>query len=190
MSINLGLTSDIFLRPPSSTTNLTLPPLHAMCQSRICHTPFSGAERVDETGMPLQIRSEVYVNMVIGLVPYTLCDFDQDELAEIKEKGAYTRDFANVFPPLRPARVQRDLRELQDDMSRSLLDACQSDSVAPGQLTLRAIMRALCGRRNINPGGPCTNIPGNIMACVQCACVVTGIIHAPDSHTFMSRRCD
>ena len=72
-----------------------------------------GAERTDSTGMPLIIRSEVYVNSVHFHIPFKLCDLSRGELAEL-EQGPYTKAWEAVLPALQPRAVERTHQRRHD----------------------------------------------------------------------------
>ena len=85
-----------------------------------------GAERTDSSGMPLIIRSEVYVNSVRFHVPYTLCDFSPAELVEL-DQGPYTKAWEEVLPALQPRAVERAELELQQELS-AVSQSCTGSS--------------------------------------------------------------
>jgi hypothetical protein len=110
-----------------------------------------GAERTDSSGMPLIIRSEVYVNSVRLHVPYTLCDFSPAELVELNQ-GPYTKAWEEVLPALQPRAVERAGLELQQEISALVLAAI--GGTPPAAVTLGTIMVALLGYPPADPGGP------------------------------------
>ena len=112
------------------------------------------AERVDAGGMPVQIRSEVYVNTLRCRVPYSLCDFAPEEIQLIQEKGAYTEDFFDIIPYFSPPAVERSLDSMLLELAQLVRRAkirIESEGNTCGP---RAIMRALLAKPNVDPGGP------------------------------------
>ena len=110
-----------------------------------------GAERTDSTGMPLIIRSEVYVNSVRFHVPFKLCDLSRGELAEL-EQGPYTKAWEAVLPALQPRAVERGELELQLELNALVLAAMGATPAA--DVSLRTIMLALLSHPPNDPGGP------------------------------------
>ena len=75
-------------------------------------------ERVDSTGMPMQISHEVYINAIQLAVPAAL-DLSAADVARIKSNhhgSPYTEPFNLVLEPLRPANVQASLIEFARDV--------------------------------------------------------------------------
>jgi len=103
----------------------------------------TAAERVDADGMPIQIRSEVYVNSLRVRVPYTLCDFTLEEVTLIKEKGAYTEDFYDIIPYFAPPAVEKSLWSMLSELLQ-LVHVAERRILAEGNsMGSRALMKAL-----------------------------------------------
>jgi hypothetical protein len=113
-----------------------------------------GAERVDATGMPVRIRSEVYVNSLCAPVPFALCDFTAAELALVQQHGPYTGDFAAILPELNPVKVRHHLLQFERELGSLVLTRARDDGIPVQQLPLGSIMHALLARPDIDPGGP------------------------------------
>ena len=110
-------------------------------------------ERVDASGMPIQIKHLVYVNCVQVLLPHDFPSLNGIDLLQIAQHGPYTEPYANLYAPLNPTRVQHDLRSYAQEVAQHLLDA-----VPPGtqvnQITLRSIAQATFGYPDKDPRGP------------------------------------
>ena len=74
-------------------------------------------EQHDATGMPIEIRHEVYVNSIKVRLPASLGSLSTADVARIAANhgSPYTEDYRNVFEPLRLHTVEEGLSELSDD---------------------------------------------------------------------------
>ena len=74
-------------------------------------------ERVDATGMPIQITHEVYVNSIKIHLPESLGNLSHADRARIAANhgSAYTEDRDNVYAALRPDVVRASLNDLAAD---------------------------------------------------------------------------
>ena len=94
-------------------------------RTRLSHAAFVCAERTSASGMPMAIRSEVYVNSVSCKVPYTLCDLNKREADAMRMSGPYTLPFENILPALEPRQVREKLKGFQMEYHQLL---CRSPS--------------------------------------------------------------
>ena len=117
-------------------------------------------ERHDASGMPVEIKHEVYVNSVHVHLPSSLGTLSAADLATIAANhgSPYTEDYNNVFAPLDFATVDESLRELAIDslapVRLLVMGSATAAPIAPQQLSLSQIASALFGRPDIDPGGP------------------------------------
>jgi hypothetical protein len=72
---------------------------------------FRGAERLNEQGMPILIRSETVLNIVQRQIPFTAPMLTSEEIKEIREKGPYTEDFGLVKQLLNPRAIAQSETE-------------------------------------------------------------------------------
>ena len=84
-------------------------------------------ERVDSTGLPMQISHEVYINSIDVALPDGLGTLSAADLARIKANygSAYTEPFNLILLPLMPSAVEASLLEFARDVCISIEQACQ-----------------------------------------------------------------
>ena len=84
-------------------------------------------ERVDSTGLPMQIAHAVYINSIDVALPDGLGTLSAADLARIKANygSAYTEPFNLILLPLMPLTVEASLLEFARDVCTSIEQACQ-----------------------------------------------------------------
>ena len=112
------------------------------------------AEKTSASGVPVVIRSEVYVNSVRCHVPYALCDFNAAEVELLRRTGPYTKPWANICSALEWGKVQQELRSFQMEYHTLLEEAIASASQPRHEVPLVTIMRTLLGYPQVDNGGP------------------------------------
>ena len=127
---------------------------------------FRGAERLNNQGMPIHIRSETVVNSAQRHVPFTLGMLTPDEVKLIREKGPYTEDYSNVLAALEPVVVKKQLWEGMEEMLELVEDTFKElDGVLSTREAERRISEDLLGRPK-HPGGKTQiHIPPSIPNC-------------------------